>query len=81
MSLVKDEIWQRDEVESPCVKICVIHPQAQICVGCNRTLGEIADWSQMTGEARRTIMLELKARGASLVKRRGGRAGRIAGKD
>ena len=27
-----DEIWKRDEVESPCVKLCVIHPEARRAV-------------------------------------------------
>ena len=34
-------------VESPCVKICVIETDG-LCVGCARTLEEIAGWSQMT---------------------------------
>ena len=36
-----DEIWQRDEIESPCVKLCVVHPEARICVGCYRSIDEI----------------------------------------
>jgi len=74
---VKDDLWQRDEIESPCVKICVIHSEAQICVGCNRTIAEIAAWSRLTHEARAAIMAELPARSAQLTKRRGGRAGRL----
>ncbi len=35
------EIWQRNEIDSPCIKICVIHPDAKICVGCHRTGEEI----------------------------------------
>jgi len=73
---VKDEIWQRDEIDSPCVKICVIHPGAGVCVGCNRTLEEIAGWSAM-GELRRAeVMAELPGRAALLRRRRGGRTAR-----
>ncbi len=57
-----DEIWKRDEVESPCVKVCVIHPGARICVGCHRTGEEIASWPRMTPEERRAIMAELPER-------------------
>lgn len=71
-----EEIWKRAEIESPCVKICVIHPEAQICVGCYRSRDEIGRWSAMTPEARRAVMADLPNRAATLVKRRGGRAGR-----
>lgn len=77
---MSDEVWRRDEVESPCVRICLLHPQAGICIGCYRTAEEIAGWSTMTPEARRAAMAELPGR-AHLVKpvRRGGRAGRRGG--
>lgn len=74
-----DDIWQRDEVESPCVKICAIHPEAGICVGCLRNLTEIATWSEMSPEARRAVMADLPGRAGLLKKRRGGRAARNAG--
>ncbi len=48
-------------VESPCVKICVIEDDG-LCVGCARTLDEIARWSQMTPQERRTLMAQLPAR-------------------
>jgi len=72
-----DEVWQRAEIESPCVKICVIHAQARICVGCHRTGDEIAAWSRMTPEARRAVMETLPARASLLRQRRGGRAARL----
>ena len=69
-----DEIWKRQEVESPCVKICIIHPEARLCTGCLRSMDEIAGWSRMTPQERRAIMDELPARASELKKRRGGRA-------
>ncbi len=39
---MSDETWSREEIESPCVKVCVIHPGAKLCVGCLRTAEEIA---------------------------------------
>ncbi|MDP2085536.1 MAG: DUF1289 domain-containing protein [Gemmobacter sp.] len=74
---MKDDLWQRDEIESPCVKVCVIHTEARICVGCNRTIEEISAWSRLTHAARAAIMADLPARSALLTKRRGGRAGRL----
>ena len=72
-----DEIWKRAEIESPCVKICVIHPEARLCVGCYRSIEEIGGWSRLTPEARSTIMADLPARAGKLTKRRGGRAARL----
>lgn len=74
---MKDDVWKRDEIESPCVKLCVIHPQARICVGCNRTIEEISAWSRLTHEARAAVMADLPGRTALLAKRRGGRSGRL----
>ncbi|MFW2586660.1 DUF1289 domain-containing protein [Sagittula sp. SSi028] len=71
-----DDVWKRDEIESPCIKICVIHPREQICTGCLRSLPEITEWSQMDSAARRAIMDALPDRRAALRKRRGGRAAR-----
>ncbi len=76
---MNDDLWRRDEIESPCVKICVLHPVEKICLGCYRTGAEIGGWSMMTPEARRAVMAELPARASRLVKRRGGRAGRLEG--
>lgn len=72
-----DKIWKRDEVESPCVNVCVIHPHARICTGCHRTLDEIARWTAMRPEERRAIMADLPSRAPLLQQRRGGRAARL----
>ncbi len=74
----EQKVWRRNEVESPCVRICVVHPEARICTGCNRTMDEIARWSKMTSEERREIMAALPDRSSMLRKRRGGRAARLA---
>lgn len=76
-----DGIWRREEVESPCVKICVIHPATRLCTGCLRTIDEIGAWSRLSPEARRAVMDTLPARKPLLTARRGGRAARLAGRD
>ena len=73
-----DEIWARAEIESPCIKICVIHPAERICTGCLRSIDEISVWSRLTAEERRAVMAALPARAERFTKRRGGRAGRVA---
>lgn len=75
---MSDQVWQRDEIESPCVKVCVVHPTERICVGCFRSLDEIARWGRMTVEERRAVMAELPSRAPRLRRRRGGRSGRMA---
>ncbi|AXI47297.1 DUF1289 domain-containing protein [Sulfitobacter sp. SK012] len=75
-----DEVWKRDEVESPCIKICVIHPETRLCTGCMRSTDEIGAWSRMAPDLRRAIMDELPGRAGLLGKRRGGRAARLAQK-
>ena len=75
---MSDDVWHRDEIESPCVRVCVIHPAERLCAGCRRTPEEIAAWSRMTAEARCAVMAELPSRAGQVAKRRGGRAARIA---
>ena len=74
---MSDEVWRREPVESPCVRVCVVDRASGHCLGCYRTVEEIAAWGSMTPEARRAVMAELPGR-AHLVRpvRRGGRAGR-----
>lgn len=74
---MSDEVWRRDEIESPCVKICVLHPEADICIGCYRTRHEIAGWSRLSRQDRRDLMDLLPERKALLPGRRGGRKGRV----
>jgi hypothetical protein len=70
-------IWTRDEIDSPCVRVCVVHPEARICIGCHRTTDEIRLWSKMSPEERRDIMQALPERAPMLRgHRRGGRSGR-----
>ncbi|WP_415184201.1 DUF1289 domain-containing protein [Phaeovulum sp.] len=76
MTDTENTIWKRAEIDSPCVKLCAIHPVERICIGCFRSIEEISAWSRMTPTTRSAIMAELPARAPRLQKRRGGRAGR-----
>lgn len=49
-------------IETPCVKICTLDARAGLCLGCGRTVDEIAGWGTMSAEERRQIMAELPAR-------------------
>ena len=74
---MSDDIWARDEIESPCIKICTIHPEERICVGCLRTIDEIGMWSKLSPKARAMVMEDLPNRAPKLRKRRGGRRSRV----
>ena len=73
---MSDEVWKRDEIESPCIKICVIHSESRLCTGCLRSIDEITAWSRMSADERRAVMQELPSRAPRIAKRRGGRKGR-----
>ncbi|MGB7318101.1 MAG: DUF1289 domain-containing protein [Planktotalea sp.] len=74
---MSEPVWRRDELDSPCIQICVVHPETRLCTGCNRSIDEISAWSKMTPETRRSIMAELPSREAVPKGRRGGRAARL----
>lgn len=35
-------------VASPCISVCQMDPHTRLCVGCARTIEEIAGWSSYT---------------------------------
>lgn len=74
---MRDDVWKRNEVDSPCIKLCAVHPVERLCIGCLRTVEEITAWSRMQPETRRAIMAELASRKPRLSHRRGGRAARL----
>ena len=49
-------------IKSPCVKVCAVDGQRGFCLGCGRTLPEIAGWGSMTDKQRDDIMDALPAR-------------------
>lgn len=71
-------LWQRREPDSPCINICQIHPEQGICLGCYRTRDEIRNWRRMEPEIRHALLAELPTRSKGLLRRRGGRHGRMA---
>jgi predicted Fe-S protein YdhL (DUF1289 family) len=50
------------DIKSPCNSICIVDKVSALCVGCGRTLAEIAAWSQFTAGERARIMTELPQR-------------------
>ena len=67
------------DIETPCVKLCVVDPDSGFCIGCGRTPSEIGGWIAMSADARRAVMAELDERLDSLTRnkrRKGGARGR-----
>ena len=69
-----DDAPARPAIESPCVQVCLLHPETGLCIGCARSGAEIAAWSSMSARARGIVMAALPGRVAAPVGRRGGRA-------
>jgi predicted Fe-S protein YdhL (DUF1289 family) len=49
-------------IETPCIAVCMIDPDGSICLGCGRTLPEIACWHRLDSAGRLAIMALLPAR-------------------
>jgi uncharacterized protein len=49
-------------LETPCIDVCELDAAFGLCLGCGRTIDEIARWAAMTNVERRAVMAELPAR-------------------
>lgn len=47
---------------SPCINICTLDARTGLCVGCGRTLDEVAGWSTLGEAQRASVMQQLPAR-------------------
>jgi predicted Fe-S protein YdhL (DUF1289 family) len=52
--LVGGGLWTGD-VPSPCLSVCRMSASNELCLGCFRTLDEIALWSRMGEDAKREV--------------------------
>ena len=48
--------------DTPCIAVCMIDPKSNLCLGCGRTLPEIARWYRMDSAERQTVMATLPQR-------------------
>ena len=51
-----------DRVPSPCISVCVMDAASGVCIGCLRTLDEIAAWSVLDAGAKRAVLADLPQR-------------------
>lgn len=53
-------------IETPCIKVCIVDQQSGRCIGCARTLSEIAGWTGFSDNERVRIMAELPGRAEAM---------------
>jgi uncharacterized protein len=49
-------------IASPCTKVCAMDADQRFCLGCRRTLAEIAAWGSLTDEEQRAVLAQLPHR-------------------
>jgi predicted Fe-S protein YdhL (DUF1289 family) len=54
-----------ERVASPCILVCTMDDAGGLCLGCHRTLDEIAGWSTASEAEKRAILARVAARAAA----------------
>ena len=55
-----------DEPPNPCTGVCRIDADAEWCLGCHRTLNEIAAWSSAPAAFKRSVLDQLDKRACAM---------------
>lgn len=58
---------EKDDVASPCARICTLDPGRELCIGCGRTRAEIADWTRLSVDEKRRVLAVAEARRANFT--------------
>jgi uncharacterized protein len=56
------EAMDRPAIASPCVNVCIVDGESGLCLGCYRTLAEVAAWTGFSDAEREAIMAGLAGR-------------------
>ena len=62
LQTVKITLPQNEMIESPCVDVCRMSEARGVCIGCYRTLEEIARWRDMSEDEQTRLLTELQRR-------------------
>lgn len=65
--MTADNPYSLNDPPSPCVGVCVINPQTQLCDGCLRSLDEIAAWWDYSPTQKHAVLVELEDRLARIM--------------
>jgi hypothetical protein len=49
-------------IASPCISICILDSETELCRGCYRSIDEIAGWQTMDKAARTTVLARIAER-------------------
>ncbi|WP_417516762.1 DUF1289 domain-containing protein [Minwuia sp.] len=55
------------DIPSPCISVCYLDTQRDVCVGCYRSRAEIGEWSRADAARRAEIVASCTARRAALA--------------
>ena len=61
-TFAQDQQPGQRSLETPCVNICLLDDETGLCLGCGRTIAEIAGWAGMSDAERRAVMAALPKR-------------------
>lgn len=50
------------DAPSPCISVCVLDPETELCRGCYRTLAEIGGWMTMSHARRLEVLAAVAER-------------------
>ncbi len=53
-------------IATPCVQVCMVDGESGLCLGCFRTLGEIAGWARFSDDERARLTAALPERRARI---------------
>jgi len=56
------KINPKDEIKSPCIKICKIDEESKLCLGCFRTIDEISSWIFIDENEKKNILKRVEER-------------------
>lgn len=54
----------KPSIATPCIKVCMVDGESGLCLGCLRTLPEIARWGALSDAERATVTADLPSRRA-----------------
>jgi|LNFM01.1.fsa_nt_gb uncharacterized protein len=54
------------DIESPCVRVCILDRVQRLCIGCYRNLDEISFWSRYSNAQRREVLAQIEIRRATI---------------
>ena len=63
--LASDRDRGRKKLVSPCAGVCILHTETKFCLGCYRTINEIAQWQDMSVDDQYRVIAELAQRRAA----------------